>query len=55
MDDRDLNEEQIEQRSLSATLAQAALTGAAAGTANAVANQAINALKKPKPEEEPKQ
>jgi hypothetical protein len=38
----------VEYRSLGATLAAAALTGTTAGTANALANQAINVIRKPK-------
>jgi hypothetical protein len=44
---------QTEQRSLGATLGAAALTGVAAGGANAVTQQLISALTKPKSDQQP--
>ena len=41
-------------RSLGMTLAAAAVTGTAAGGANALTQQAINAIKRPKEEPPPK-
>jgi hypothetical protein len=53
-DDENLGpDQQIEQRSLAATIAAAAVTGTTAGVANAGATQLINALRKPKNDSPP--
>ena len=41
------------ERSLAATLAQAAVTGVTAGGANVIGQQIVGAIKKPKAEEPP--
>ena len=53
MHDRQMDAEYVEQRSLGATLAAGAVTGATAGVANAVAGQVIAALTKPKDDAPP--
>ena len=54
-EDKRLDPSRIEQRSMGTALAAVALTGATAGSANALANHALNTIRKPKDESPPKQ
>jgi hypothetical protein len=53
MTDKRIAQDQVEQRSLTAQLIAAGVTGTTAGTANAIAHQAIDKItSKPKPKKD---